>query len=121
MWDEIVPVNAHFGFSIAVSGGKIVVGQPGPIDAWGELPNDVGYQGDAYVYDALPVARGGGRPAEPLRCAPRDADFNLPLDRAGRPIDPHGFGKAVAIDGGVIAVGAPGDAQIQGQVCVFTR
>jgi hypothetical protein len=119
--DQMIPANAHFGFSIAVSGGKLVVGQPGPIDAWGELPNQFGGQGDAYLYDAIPVARGGGRPAKPLQCAPRDADFALPLDRARRPIDPHGFGKAVAIDGNTVAVGAPGDDRFQGQVCVFTQ
>lgn len=94
-------VGDNFGYSVAISGARVVVGA---------LEDDTGANGagSAYVYDV-----GGSSPDVPV------AVLNNP---APGPADSDQFGAAVAIDGALIAVGTPYDDTVstdKGSAYVF--
>ena len=80
-----VPGSLRFGHAVAVSGDRIVVGAPG--DPVGDLP-----AGAAYVF-----RRQGSSWRQEARLTAGDAE--------ARDL----FGAAVAVSGGLVAVGAPAD------------
>ena len=91
----------YFGCSVSISGNVIVVG------AYGDDVDNQSLSGSAYVF----VKPSGGwtnmtQTAKLKHIAPRENDY---------------FGYSVDIFGNRIAVGAPGDEQGEGAVCVFRR
>jgi len=75
-----------FGSSVGISGGTLIVG------AHEHDPNSISNAGSAYIY----IHNGAVWELESKLVAVDAADF-------------HSFGLAVAIDGGLVAVGAPFD------------
>ena len=96
--------NDAFGFSVAVSGDKVVVGAP--VDTIGANAT----QGSAYVFVAPP----GGFPGALTEIAKLTASDGAANDA---------FGSSVAVSGDAVVVGAPGDNvdadAFQGSAYVF--
>ncbi len=89
----------YFGHAVAIDGNHIVVGAPWESDAGnGKL-----YRGAAYVYREK-----GGTWSQMARLGAGavEAPFSF-------------FGNAVAVDGSIVAVGAPGDGDDLGAVHIF--
>ncbi|HLN18373.1 MAG TPA: FG-GAP repeat protein [Acidimicrobiales bacterium] len=89
-------IGDTFGWSVAVSGGEIIVGAPG------RNMGNGGFEGAAYLFT------GGTSWVQ-------TAELAAPDGAAG-----DEFGASVAISGTTAAVGAPGHATFQGAAYVFT-
>ena len=99
-----VPLSVPIGFgsAVAIAGNEILVGRPGMIPGFPMPPAQTG---------AVLVFRkgGGGRWAQAAS-----------ITANGLTIE-DGFGSAIAVDGKVMAVGAPGANELRGAVYVFER
>ena len=91
-----------FGSAVAVSGNEILIGRPGMVPGFPMPPSQAG---------AVHVFRrgAGGQWAEAATVS------------AGGLTIQDAFGQAIAIDGKLMAVGAPGSAEQRGAVYVFER
>ena len=99
----------EFGTSVAVDGDTIVVGAPGDaidIDGNGTVETDVG---SAYVFVKPTNGNGWVDATETAKLTASDDATN---DK---------FGISVAVSGGTIAVGAPGDESDEGSAYVFAK
>ncbi|WP_152629543.1 cadherin-like beta sandwich domain-containing protein [Haliangium ochraceum] len=101
-WTEEVYLKAgnagggdSFGSSVAVSGEVIAVGAPGESSATGNDGNDNNASGSGAVYTYEPVG-GAWMQRTYLKAANLDSQ--------------DGFGTSLALRGGVLAVGAPGES-----------
>ncbi len=91
-----------FGSAVAVTSNEILIGRPGLVPGF---PMPASQTGGVHVF-----RRGaGGRWAE------------VAAVTAGGITLQDGFGQAIAIDGKLMAVGAPGTAELRGAVYVFER
>jgi hypothetical protein len=87
--------DAHFGAAVAVSGDTVVIGEP---------RSAVVGVGAVHVFE-----RSAGTWRESVRL------------EADHPDERVGFGEALALNGDLLAVGAPGEASAAGAVYIFTR
>jgi choice-of-anchor B domain-containing protein len=91
-----------FGSAVAISGNEILIGRPGMVPGF---PMPASQTGAVHVF-----RRGaGGQWVE-----------GAPVIAGGLTIQ-DGFGQSVAVDGKLMAVGAPGTAELRGAVYVFER
>ncbi|HEU5304807.1 MAG TPA: hypothetical protein VFU40_09210, partial [Gemmatimonadales bacterium] len=91
-----------FGSAVAISGNEMLVGRPGLVPGFPMPPSQTG---SVLVFQR----RTGGRWAQTTSVTVE----GLSLE--------DGFGSAIAVDGKVMAVGAPGTAKDQGAVYIFER
>ncbi|HEX6434010.1 MAG TPA: choice-of-anchor B family protein, partial [Gemmatimonadales bacterium] len=96
------PVSIGFGSSVAISGDEILIGRPGIVFGFPMPPSQTGA---IYVY-----RRGtGGRWTEVGMVAAQGLSVQ------------DGFGASLAVEGNLMAVGAPGTSERRGAVYVFER
>jgi hypothetical protein len=88
---------AEFGWSVAVSGNRIVIGAPG----------DFASGGAAYVFDYAAPTRTWTQSAKLTSPAPLD------------PQNPGAFGSAVSLEGNTVVIGAYTDDQATGSAYLF--
>ncbi|HEU5304450.1 MAG TPA: choice-of-anchor B family protein, partial [Gemmatimonadales bacterium] len=96
------PLAIGFGSAVAISGNEMLVGRPGLVPGFPMPPSQTG---SVLVFQR----RTGGRWAQTTSVTVE----GLSLE--------DGFGSAIAVDGKVMAVGAPGTAKGQGAVYIFER
>jgi hypothetical protein len=121
--DALTPVaGAGFGTTVVASDGMLFVAAPG------DQPIGLGGVGAVYVFDAATLAlirivRAPDPDATGVPAGGTGVGSGLPQSTSPRPV-PGGFGRALAIDGDRLVVGAP-DSTIDGlsgagAVYVFT-
>lgn len=105
-FEALTPVaGASLGAAVAASEGRVFVGAPG------DQPIGVGGLGAVHVFDASTgrVLRVISSPDPDATTAPIGGTISgggLPRGSGPRPV-PQGFGKALAVSGDLLAVGAP--------------
>lgn len=97
----------NFGWSVAYDGDEIVVGAPYANEGYGSGWPDTD-RGAAYIFPE-PIGGWSGQQYGSYTLLPNDPEDNAI------------FGWSVALDGNVVAVGAPGDNSDAGSVYVFAK